>query len=221
MAAFILKSDNQFITPASSNADVLVYDFDHMGDMNTTLQINEKGALLPKRPAVRVGPSSPQHKALQAFGVAIEGEQLGGLARELAGIEDGNNVYVYVNRLGLCIITKINHPSVKAMRINDYFGWSKYGVRVPREMICKSTTTLWNRLDMFTGETMMDVGGMARAAEEAKELRRSLEEERLELAVCKMELGWMKKNESLWSKLVEDKENQLQAFKAALREALG
>ncbi|CAI0469203.1 unnamed protein product, partial [Linum tenue] len=113
------------------------------------------------------------------------------------------------------------YPSVKAMRINDCFGWSKYGVRVPQEMICKSTATLWNRVDMFTGETMMDVGGMARAAEEAKELRRSLEEERLELAVCKMELGWMKKNESLWSKLVEDKENQLQAFKAALREALG
>ncbi|CAL1398249.1 unnamed protein product [Linum trigynum] len=221
MAAFILKSDHQFVTPRT-NADLLVFDFEHMGDMNTTaLQTNERGALLAKRPAVRVGPSSEQHKALQVFGVTIDGEQLGGLARELSGIEDGNNVYVYVNRLGLCVVTKINHPQTKSLRVNDCFGWSKYGVRVPREMICKptTTTTLWNRLDMFNGETMMDVGGMVRATEEAEELRRSLEEARLELAACKKELEEKKVDLTTREKeLEEEKKVELTACNEELEE---
>ncbi|CAL1380666.1 unnamed protein product [Linum trigynum] len=142
----------------------------------------------------------------------------------LTAIEEGNNVYVYVNRLGLCIMSGIKHPSVRAVRINDCFGWSKYGVTVPRDLI-RASSAAWNRLDMFNGETVMDVGGMVKEAEEAEELRRSLEEERVELMVCKMRLALMEKSESLWSKLVEEKdkkvetlESQLQGFKAALRE---
>ncbi|CAI0469202.1 unnamed protein product [Linum tenue] len=220
--AFTLTSDNQFVTPSGTGESLYVY---LLKPVLNDVQLFRQGALfLTSITSFKVGPSSEQHKALQVFGVTIEGGRLGELARELRAIEEGNNVYVYVNRLGLCIMLGIKHPSVTAVRINDCFGWSKYGVRVPQELI-RASAASWNRLDMFNGETVMDVGGMARAAEEAEELRRSLEGERVELATCRKELEWMKKNESLWSKLVEEKdkkvetlESQLQGFKAALRE---
>ncbi|CAL1372983.1 unnamed protein product [Linum trigynum] len=231
MSVYSLNSDDKFITPSCQNVEVRLYK----GDTND-FKVTQTAYWSDhwSDPAYRVGPTAEKYKALQVFGTTIEGDRFQELVDELKAIEEGG-ILIFVNRLGLCIISEIRHPSIKAMRINDYFGWSKYGVRVPLEVI--RTSTVWNKFDMHNGETVIDVQRIVRSdADEAiEELRRSLEEKDLELTACKKELEEksmeltscrkelvLSKNiESLWRKLVEEKEkvnemmqSQILAFKA-------
>ncbi|CAL1377165.1 unnamed protein product [Linum trigynum] len=223
MSAFRLKSDNEFITPSSDGEGILVYPY--KGDINdfkvfqATHRSNDHWG-----DGFHISATAKQYKALELFGVTIEGDRLKELAKELHGMET-KNMFIYVNRAGLCMITQLKNTSIRTMRINDYFGWSEYGVRVPQSTIVASP---WNKLDMSNGATMMDVRGLVRDAEEAEQLRRSLEEKNVELATCKKELEGSRKMESVLSKLVEAKEmevgmvkNQLLGFQANLESMAG
>ncbi|CAL1398257.1 unnamed protein product [Linum trigynum] len=99
-------------------------------------------------------------------------------------------------------------PFNKIIYDYDYFGWSNHGVTVPRDMIMTSAA-VWNRFDMSSGATVVDVQGLVRVAEEKN----------AELSACKKELELSKEMVSLLRKLVEEKEkvdvltNQLLALK--------
>ncbi|CAL1372979.1 unnamed protein product [Linum trigynum] len=161
---FSLTSDNEFISLID---DTRVEVRRYKGDVNNFNTIRRTDYASDNHwgiPAVEVGPGEG-YEALEVFGTAIEGENFKQLVKELKAVEDGEKIHFFVNRLGLCMISRINHPTIKAMRINDYFGWSKYGVKLPRDV---TKFTVWSRADMHSGETLVDSRGMGRASEEAE-----------------------------------------------------
>ncbi|CAL1372977.1 unnamed protein product [Linum trigynum] len=202
MAAFSLTSDKQFIVASYAENDPDFYVYEYKGDPN---------ALEATRccegwetDGVRVGPSEyADFTALELFGVTIQGTstQWRELTKDLK-LEgfDGQAFRLVVNRLGQCFVDKVNAPSVRLLRLNDCFGWSKYGVKLPKSSVVGfSYPNVWNRCDIYSGETVVDVRGIVLEAEEAKAevrvLRKSLEEKqkevenaKLELELCKREL---------------------------------
>ncbi|CAL1372982.1 unnamed protein product [Linum trigynum] len=62
-----------------------------------------------------------------------------------------------------------------SQHLNNYFGWSKYGVKLPQDV---TRFTVCDKCDMYSGET----------GRSYDELRRSLKESNVELAACKKEL---------------------------------
>ncbi|CAN1163609.1 hypothetical protein LINPERPRIM_LOCUS32726, partial [Linum perenne] len=90
--------------------------------------------------------------SLEVFGVTIEGITLLNLAKDLiyTDTSTGRTIYPLVNRQGLCIMHVESNP-VKRLRINDNFGWSRYGVKPP-------THTMWSVCDMSNGFVLSDCG---------------------------------------------------------------
>ncbi|CAI0546727.1 unnamed protein product [Linum tenue] len=186
--AFTLKSDQIFITPCvicSRTLDVYWYK----GDLNDDFQ-GTRGEQTRRRLVehwdisfrVRVGPLEQQYKALQVFGTTVKRNKLRTLVNDLIKMRGGSSAAgfnVFVNRIGLCIISPVNGGGGGALRINDLFGWSKYGVKLPRDV--GTGYTVWDRVDMYTGETVLDVRGMVRAGNElaarSKQISSKLEEE--------------------------------------------
>ncbi|CAL1409688.1 unnamed protein product [Linum trigynum] len=165
--AFALNSDKIFITPCVDSSTLEVWWY--KGDLNDDFQ-RTRGRRLNEHwgdnSRVRVGPNEQQYQALQVFGATVKGYQFIVLVNDLirmlgAGSAMGFNVFV--NRFGLCIISRVNGGG-GALRINDRFGWSRYGVKLPRDV--GTGNTVWNIVDMYTGETVLDVRGMVRAGNE-------------------------------------------------------
>ncbi|CAL1409689.1 unnamed protein product [Linum trigynum] len=165
--AFTLTSDQIFITPCvicSRTLDVYWYK----GDLNDDFQ-GTRGAQTHRQHwdisrQVRVGPMEEQYKALQVFGTTVKRNKLRRLVKDLIKMRAGSAMgfNVFVNRIGLCIIIPVNGGG--ALRINDLFGWSRYGVKLPRDV--GTGYTVWDRVDMYTRETVLDVRGMVRAGNE-------------------------------------------------------
>ncbi|CAI0407683.1 unnamed protein product [Linum tenue] len=201
MAAFSLTSDNQFIVASYAENDPDLYVYEYKGDPNA-LEVTQSCDGW-ETDGVRVGPSEhADFRALELFGVTIQGTstQWRELMKDLK-LEgfDGQAFRLVVNRLGQCFVNKVNAPSVRLLRLNDRFGWSKYGVELPKSSL-GGYPNVWNVIfDIYSGETVVDVRGIVLESEEAKaevrELRKSLEEKqkevenaKLELELCKREL---------------------------------
>ncbi|CAL1372976.1 unnamed protein product [Linum trigynum] len=186
MTAYILNSDKDFVFAYAHPPDQ-VSVWEHVAcDVSSPQFVLTTDAVNQWRKQASISPStagSQHYNALQVFGVSIKGGQLVELAREL---KRENKYEMGVNRLGLCVITQIGGSLIKHIRIHDYFGWSKYGVQVPRQDVMRESA-MWNSLDMHSGEIMVDVRGIVRAAGEAKE------EMSNELTICRKELDSMKK----------------------------
>ncbi|CAI0396621.1 unnamed protein product [Linum tenue] len=88
-------------------------------------------------------------KALEVCGVTIGGEKLKELAKDLTLTDPstGQTFHLIVNRQGLCFVYVASQPIVR-LRINDHFGWSKYGVK-PR------ISTIWSVWDMSNGAVLV------------------------------------------------------------------
>ncbi|CAN1228603.1 hypothetical protein LINGRAPRIM_LOCUS1307 [Linum grandiflorum] len=139
MAAFELVSDKQFIMASDTKDDHDIWAFEYPGDP-TRWDIIRPGHNWGV--GVRVGNSEhAQFKSLKVLGVAIKGTQLTELARDLIldSKVDNQNFRLLVNRLGHCLLRKVNNPTIVMLRINDYFGWSKYGVTLPGIVLTKLT----------------------------------------------------------------------------------
>ncbi|CAN1228601.1 hypothetical protein LINGRAPRIM_LOCUS1307 [Linum grandiflorum] len=217
MAAFELVSDKQFIMASDTKDDHDIWAFEYPGDP-TRWDIIRPGHNWGV--GVRVGNSEhAQFKSLKVLGVAIKGTQLTELARDLIldSKVDNQNFRLLVNRLGHCLLRKVNNPTIVMLRINDYFGWSKYGVTLP----AATPTNVLNKHDMYNWDTVVDTRATMVAGEqangEAKELRKEFERANLEIAVCKKELECMKEMvtrgeeiESVLRKSVGDKEKELE-----------
>ncbi|CAL1372985.1 unnamed protein product [Linum trigynum] len=208
---FSLNSDNEFISPFM---DALVAVLSYKGDVNDfrTIQGTDYYSNDDWGTRVEVGPGE-EYEGIKLFGTTIVGDKFKQLVDELKSVEDRERIHFFVNRLGLCIVGRIGHPTISAMRINDYFGWSKYGVKLPQDV---TKFTVWSRADMHSGETLIDARGMSRAAEEA--LQRSLEEKSVELAACKKELKEKNVELVVRKKEMEEKEMELVACKKEMEE---
>ncbi|CAN1134807.1 F-box/FBD/LRR-repeat protein At1g16930 [Linum perenne] len=221
-ALFELEYDKQFIMASDTKEDHDVYAFEYSGDPNGFDMV---------RPGhnwgvgVRVGNSGhAEFKALNVLGVVISGKQLTELSRDLIldGSVNNQTFCLSVNRLGHCLLIRIKTPTMVMLRINDYFGWSKYGLILPKG----SPTNVWNKCDMFNGATIVDTQSIMIAVEqsktEANSLKKNLEDKQKrleslnsELELCKKELECTKQVvkksnevESLLNKLVHDKEKE-------------
>ncbi|CAI0407672.1 unnamed protein product [Linum tenue] len=237
MAVFSLSSDNYFIRSADMKNDPDFFVYEYLHDPYDMAIVRRDGLSNEWGPRVRVGPSTrAKFGALEVFGVTIQGKlQWSDLANDLKlpgdNNYDGETMFrLLVNRRGLCFLEGVRTESFTVLRINDCFGWSRYGVKVPEF----TSANVCNKCDMYTFGTVVDVRGAMLAAEEAtaevKVLRKEVEKGKLELAVCRKELECTKEMveksdaiESLFNKLVDEKEreveevkNQLVAFKAAL-----
>ncbi|CAN1228599.1 hypothetical protein LINGRAPRIM_LOCUS1307 [Linum grandiflorum] len=199
MAAFELVSDKQFIMASDTKDDHDIWAFEYPGDP-TRWDIIRPGHNWGV--GVRVGNSEhAQFKSLKVLGVAIKGTQLTELARDLIldSKVDNQNFRLLVNRLGHCLLRKVNNPTIVMLRINDYFGWSKKELECTKEIATKS-----KQIESLLSKSVGD---------KEKEFERA----NLEIAVCKKELECMKEMvtrgeeiESVLRKSVGDKEKELE-----------
>ncbi|CAL1372975.1 unnamed protein product [Linum trigynum] len=205
MAAFSLTSDRQFVAGLKDDPNLYVYEY--LGDLN------ESTIIRPGQPwssdGVIIGPSQQTNfKALEVFGVIISDKLFMELVKDLnlKGY-NGQTFRLVVNRRGCCLLDRVNDPSSFAMlRINDCFGWSKYGVKLPKF----TSADVWNRCDMYNGATVVDVRGIMVATEKEKDVK-------VELAMCRKELECTKEMvrksgeaESLLNRFVEEKEKEVE-----------
>ncbi|CAL1398253.1 unnamed protein product [Linum trigynum] len=247
MAVFTLNSDNQFITPSLSlqgHVTVMEYSVDPYAFDRI------RPAPLPGHCTLRavVGPRRP-YKKLQVHvgGVTFENQKLADLANDLSfKAADGSSTILHrlsVNRFGMCFFTDVDHAAFGMLAMNDYFGWSKYGVVVPRDVVVASNASnVRNRYELYGGAVVVDVRGAMRSAEEGEELGRRLEERRKEVRKGKLEVEKCKKEverrnevvrrneevESRWREFVEEKEREaetvrdrLVALKMAVKSLVG
>ncbi|CAI0407680.1 unnamed protein product [Linum tenue] len=249
MSVYSLMFDNEFIS-ADAGGDIVVYfyegeyadDFNMFGATNCWSDDNWGSS-------TSVGPtSSDLFRALEVFGTTIAGYKFIELCDELSALAKGG-LSVLVNRLGHCIIHGLGHSSTHNVRIHDRFGWSKYGVKLPhqdaivvgsdglrrsleernveleackKELEAKSAELKECKEELDRSKEERDVELTAHK-KELKAWKKEAEEKSVELAACRKELEWSRKNELLWSKLVEEKEkvnemmqnNQILAFQAA------
>ncbi|CAL1398975.1 unnamed protein product [Linum trigynum] len=155
---FSLASDKQFIHTAtkdektSAGKIVALYVSEYKGDQNG-FDITRAGDDGWVGQLARVSNDPDQlrqglatHEALEVNGVTIQGERLTELFNDLAVEREADRAkksYLMTNRQGLCLVN-VGGSTVKKVRVNDYFGWSKYGV--------KPAAGEWKRVDMANGQ---------------------------------------------------------------------
>ncbi|CAN1178149.1 hypothetical protein LINPERHAP2_LOCUS33506 [Linum perenne] len=156
MTTFTLTSNNQFIRTFRNSPDICVFDCqDDLASFDTILSIPSHWTF-----CARIGDSA-QYTALELFGTTIHGNQLSHLASDLTFKSNSHTFYLIVNREGLCFLS-VGDPVVKRVRVNDYFGWSKYGVS------CPPNCTVWSKFDMFERRIIVDYEGMKNALSESR-----------------------------------------------------
>ncbi|CAL1363568.1 unnamed protein product [Linum trigynum] len=158
-----------------------------------------------------VGPSAEaKFEALEVFGVTIGGEQLKELIEDLkvGCSKDGRaSLCLAVNRQGLCFVAVNTVKGLRGLRVNDHFGWSKYGV-VPEI----GGDDVWSVCDMGNGDVLMGpptVDGSCGEDEDGKfcGVWKKVVEEKEKV---------MEKTEALLRKSIEEKEQEAASLKAAL-----
>ncbi|CAI0407678.1 unnamed protein product [Linum tenue] len=193
------------MSTASSSVDVYVHDY--TGDIYDPDLIRYKDNGRWGNNRIKIGPSADaQFKALEVHGVVIEGNQLTQLWNDLTlTAPDGQKFCLTANRSGICYLL-VNSPSVMRLRVNDYFGWAKYGVKPPI-----STSTIWTKCDLSSGATLVDVGQLLKNKEKetVEEKSKELEAKEKEVVVMRKLVERSKEVETLWERSVEEKDNQL------------
>ncbi|KAL6539824.1 hypothetical protein OROHE_011595 [Orobanche hederae] len=179
MATFSLTSNNYFLRTFPHSQDIFVFDFkDDITSFDIVLSPHSYFTL-----RARIG-DSQQHKALEVFGTTIHGDKLVKLASDLTLKSGVQTFYLMVNREGLCFLS-VNGTIVKRLRLNDYFGWSKFGVKPEIE-------TVWNKFNMFDRRIVIGLEEMKKSLSESKDRETELSETLLskskELDICKSQL---------------------------------
>ncbi|CAL1372978.1 unnamed protein product [Linum trigynum] len=220
MAVFHMSSDGYFVRtwPASSSADVYVHDY--TGDIYDPDLIRYKDSGRWRGGRIKIGPSGDaQFRALEVHGVVIEGNQLTQLFNDLSltSSDGGQKFCLVANRNGLCFLY-VNSPSVMRLRVNDYFGWAKYGVKPPI-----STSTIWNKCDLSNGDTLVDIVQLLKNKEKemqemVKEKIKQLDEKEKEVSVMRKLVERNKEVESLWQKSMQEKEKQLAMWEKSVQD---
>ncbi|CAN0923942.1 hypothetical protein LINGRAHAP2_LOCUS33853 [Linum grandiflorum] len=171
---FSLSKDNQFIhtniideRDRYDNIIVAIYVSEYNDDPNSFAIAEDEGRGKASRwsptPLARISndPSQQEaswsHQALEVNGVTLQGDQLTELFNDLTIVrehdrEKRNKTHLLVNRQGLCFVD-VGGAQIRKLRVNDYFGWSKYGVK-----LVPHNKEAWKRLDMHTGKEV-DGGG--------------------------------------------------------------
>ncbi|CAN1853613.1 hypothetical protein LINPERHAP1_LOCUS41095 [Linum perenne] len=193
-AVFSLTTDSHFVRTWTSLSSLDVFVHQITGDPYDIEIVRAKDFVIGE--SIQIGPSiDSNYKALEVHGVKIHGHLLTQLVNDLTlTAPDGQTFHLAVNRQGFCYLF-VNSASMKRLRINDYFDWSKYGVKPQMVAIA----TIWNRCNMGSGVTIVDVGELKKAEEE---LREALNEKRKELED---------------KKSLEDKDEQLNKLMDAMR----
>ncbi|KAL6532906.1 hypothetical protein OROGR_013866 [Orobanche gracilis] len=204
MATFSLTSNNYFLRTYRDSPDIFVFDFK---DDITSFDIIRSPPHWTLRAIIG---NSQKHNALEIFGTTIHGDKLVKLASDLTLKSGAQTFYMIVNREGLCFLS-VNDPVVKRLRINDYFGWSKYGVEL------KLDTTVWNKFDLHDGRIVVDMQGMKKSLSESKERETELSETLLSksdaLDACTFQLTENRAELSGLKKILDEMEKSLSESK--------
>ncbi|CAI0396497.1 unnamed protein product [Linum tenue] len=219
MSVLKLNSDNQFIRSFKGYpTNIFVYDY--MDDPNVFEMIHASNSRWSSPTAV--GPTiTASYKALEVSGVTIGGDKLTELAKDLTLTDrNGQTFHLIVNRQGLCFVYVASQPIMR-LRINDRFGWSKYGVK-PR------ISTVWSVWDMSSGAVLVappaNDGTAAGGGEKYSALNESwkkvVEEKEKVMEekerVMKEKEKVTEEKESLLRKSLEEKEKEVIALKAVV-----
>ncbi|KAL6534621.1 hypothetical protein OROGR_013296 [Orobanche gracilis] len=169
MTTFSLTSNNYFLTPMAISRHIGV--FECPDDLTSFGTIHSDWTLRAK-----IG-KFEQYNTLDVFGTKIHGDKLNELASELTLRSNS----MIVNREGLCFLS-VRSRFVKRVRLNDYFGWSKFGVKPEIE-------TAWNKFDMFDRKIVIDLEEMKKSLSESRDKEIELSETLLskndDLNICK------------------------------------
>ncbi|CAN1853609.1 hypothetical protein LINPERHAP1_LOCUS41095 [Linum perenne] len=216
-AVFSLTTDSHFVRTWTSLSSLDVFVHQITGDPYDIEIVRAKDFVIGE--SIQIGPSiDSNYKALEVHGVKIHGHLLTQLVNDLTlTAPDGQTFHLAVNRQGFCYLF-VNSASMKRLRINDYFDWSKYGVKPQMVAIA----TIWNRCNMGSGVTIVDVGELKKAEEELLERndemeamwKKSLEEKDKQMTQL---LERSKEVESMLKKSLEDKDEQLNKLMDAMR----
>ncbi|CAN0879770.1 hypothetical protein LINGRAHAP2_LOCUS13274 [Linum grandiflorum] len=218
MAVFKLSSDKHFLR--TFKGDPAIYVFEYRDDPNTFDMIRASNSRWTQ--LAKVAPNSVLFNELEVLGVTIRSNQLTQLANDLTLTDVGGQTFhLIVNRQGLCFVY-VNSPySIMRLRVNDYFGWSKYGVNVGQASVVwdrwdmnSGGVLIWNRSEMGSGITMVDVAELKRVEEE---MRKELEEKEKEVDVLKQLVERNKEVESMWKRSLEEKDKMLDRVMSAIR----
>ncbi|CAN1853611.1 hypothetical protein LINPERHAP1_LOCUS41095 [Linum perenne] len=207
-AVFSLTTDSHFVRTWTSLSSLDVFVHQITGDPYDIEIVRAKDFVIGE--SIQIGPSiDSNYKALEVHGVKIHGHLLTQLVNDLTlTAPDGQTFHLAVNRQGFCYLF-VNSASMKRLRINDYFDWSKYGVKPQMVAIA----TIWNRCNMGSGVTIVDVGELKKAEEELREAlnekRKELEDKVKEVAVMRKLLERNDEMEAMWKKSLEEKDKEL------------
>ncbi|CAN1142338.1 hypothetical protein LINPERPRIM_LOCUS25973 [Linum perenne] len=207
-AVFSLTTDSHFVRTWASLSSLDVFVHQITGDPYDIEIVRAKDCVIGE--SIQIGPSiDSNYKALEVHGVKIHGHLLTQLVNDLTlTAPDGQTFHLAVNRQGFCYLF-VNSASIKRLRINDYFDWSKYGVKP--QMVANAT--IWNRCNMGSGVTIVDVGKSKKAEEELREAlnekRKELEDKVKEVAVMRKLLERNDEMEAMWKKSLEEKDKEL------------
>ncbi|CAI0396530.1 unnamed protein product [Linum tenue] len=147
---WVLWDDQQFIRTFKGSRTIHVLEYKGEADPNAFEMVHAARSTAWKERAKVSADDASCYRKLKVLGVRIHGEQLGELADDLTITgSNGQTFHLMVNRRGLCFLEIDNEMGrVKRLRINDHFGWSKYGVR-------PETSTAWSVSDMDNGAVLV------------------------------------------------------------------
>ncbi|CAN0879773.1 hypothetical protein LINGRAHAP2_LOCUS13283 [Linum grandiflorum] len=177
MAVFKLSSDKHFLR--TFKGDPAIYVFEYRDDPNTFDMIRASNSRWTQ--LAKVAPNSVLFNELEVLGVTIRSNQLTQLANDLTLTDVGGQTFhLIVNRQGLCFVY-VNSPySIMRLRVNDYFGWSKYGVNVGQASV------VWDRWDMNSGGVLVSASNEDLLKKLVEEKDKALEMKDKELAALKL-----------------------------------
>ncbi|CAN1134418.1 hypothetical protein LINPERPRIM_LOCUS16106 [Linum perenne] len=215
MAVFSMATDRHFVRTWGQNSVVDVFVYEYAGpDPYEPEMIRTRDPTRWRGGAIKVGPSvDAKYKSLEVHGVTIQGPKLTQLAKELTLTSpDGQLFHLAVNRQGYCFlyVNSTTPNNIMRLRINDYFGWSKYGVKLNQG---QTWTSIWNKCDMDSLATVVDVAAMKKKEEEMVDL---LKEKEKEVAANRDLVEKSKELECVWKKLLDNKDKQLLLLKNAM-----
>ncbi|CAN0879782.1 hypothetical protein LINGRAHAP2_LOCUS13286 [Linum grandiflorum] len=178
MAVFKLSSDKHFLR--TFKGDPAVHVFEYLDDPNAFDMIRASNSRWTH--LAKVGRHSAPFNELEVLGVTIRSNQLTQLAHDLTLTDGGGQTFhLIVNRQGLCFLY-VDSPSssVMRLRVNDYFGWSKYGVNAGQAGV------VWDRWDMSSGAVLVPAAAAAGSGSNEALLKKLLEQKDRELAALKL-----------------------------------
>ncbi|CAN0862854.1 hypothetical protein LINGRAHAP2_LOCUS8569 [Linum grandiflorum] len=168
MSPFVVNSNSLFLCGTTNGAVTVV---DAGTDLNTPTYSGDNWKIVA---AVEAAAARTEIcRAVEIFGKVVEGASLDKLCQDLL------NSQVLVNRDGYQVRYLGADGGVNGgegfeignnylMKLNNLFGWGKYGVKSPEGRI----GTVWNRYDVNAGEAVVDYAAAeVRAKETASELR--------------------------------------------------